>query len=195
MSKETDNINILLEKIEDIAKQMKNFEDYYKNEYSKVFDKLKYNENEINATNSEINNLKDIIEKNKEYLLLELETSTDKNKQFKIENEQNYSDLIVFLKNDETNKILSLGEDIGRYKHELSKNKEYIKNITNKNDDLSDILVERENQITSLTEEITNITTTKDTEINKITEEKNNEINNLKNTINQPTSQQQKTQK
>ena len=70
MSKETDNINILLEKIEDIAKQMKNFEDYYKNEYSKVFDKLKYNENEINATNSEINNLKDIIEKNKEYLLL-----------------------------------------------------------------------------------------------------------------------------
>lgn len=98
MSKETNNIDILLEKIEEIAKQMKNLEEYHKNEYSKVFDKLKYNENEINATNIEINNLKDIIEKNKEYLLLELETSTDKNKQIQIENEQNYSDLIVFLK-------------------------------------------------------------------------------------------------
>ena len=152
---ETNNINLLLEKIEEITEQMKKLENYYNNEYSKVFDKLNYFENEIKSMNNEINNIKDNIEKNKEYLLLELETSIDKNKQIMIENEQTYSDLITFLKNDETNKILSLSEDIGKYKHELSKNNEYIENITNKNDKLNNVLVERENQINSQNEKIT----------------------------------------
>ena len=41
------NTNILLEKIEEFTEQMKKLENYYNNEYSKVFDKLNYFENEI----------------------------------------------------------------------------------------------------------------------------------------------------
>ena len=62
--------------------------------------KINQYENKINLLNLEINNFKEVLGKTKEYLLLELETNSDKYNQIKFQNENIYSDLISFLKNE-----------------------------------------------------------------------------------------------
>lgn len=173
MSKRNDNNNIS-EKIED-NNQMKNSE----NNELEIFNKVNWCETEINSLTLEIDNFKEVIEKTKEYFLLELETSTDKYKQIRLQNENIYSELISFLKNENTNEISLLSEEIGKYKYKITEKDEYIENLTDKNDNLNNILAEQDNQINLLNNKISEITSSSELELNKIVNEKNDEINKI----------------
>ena len=105
MSKKSKNLN-MSEKIKD--NKMENFKKKYKNYRNnelEMSNKINQYENKINLLNLEINNFKEVFGKTKEYLLLELETNSDKYNQIKFQNENIYSDLISFLKNENTNEI------------------------------------------------------------------------------------------
>lgn len=179
MSKRSENTN-MSEKIEDNNYQ-KNFKKYYKNYHHnelKTYNKINWCESEINSLNLEINNFKEIMEKTKEYFLLELESSTDKHQQIKLQNENIYSNLINFLKNDNNNIISSLSEEIGKYKYEISEKNKHIENLNN-------LLANRDNQINILNDKISEITSSNELKLNKITEDNKNKIKELTDELNE----------
>lgn len=180
MSKKSENTN-RSEKIEYNNYQIKNFKKYYKNYHHneiETYNKINWCESEIDSLNIEINNFREIIKKTKEYFLLELESSTDKHQQIKLQNENIYSNLINFLKKDNTNKISSLSEEIGKYKYEISEKNKHVENLNN-------LLANRNNQINILNEKISEITSLNELKLNKIIEENKNKIKELTEELNE----------
>lgn len=189
MSKRSNDVDILLENNEDNIKEKKYSENYHENKNSEIIDKLNNCKSEIDLLNIKINNYKEVIEKTKEYFILELEANYDKHKQIQLQNENKYNELILLLKNDNKNEILSLNQKIGKHENEINEKNEYIKNLTNRNDELNNTVVEYKKQISSLNEQITKIENqnkvlTDDTNMFKLTiEEKDKEIKTLKDEI------------
>ena len=183
MSKKSNDINNLLNKIDNFTNELKKFEIFYKNQDFEYNNKLNIYENKIDDINHELNNFKEIFEKTKEYLLLEIESSLDKHKQIQFNDENRYNELIILLKNNNDKNISSLSEEIGNLKQIITGKDELIKSFKIKDDEYNNqirLMNDEINEITALNE-TDEITALNETEIKKITEEKDNQIYNLTN--------------
>ena len=162
MSKKNNDFN--LDEIEHSSDELKNPKDNFNNLDLTIDDKL-------GLLNQELNTFKEIIDKTREYLLLELDSSLDKHKQIQIENENKYEELVVFLKNEDSNKILSLSEEIGRFKQIIDEKEKLIEILKNKE-------IEHENQLNESNNQILEFES-QSSEINKIIAERDNQISDL----------------
>ena len=111
MTKQDKSIDNLSEGIEDVTNELNNNEEPFENQLSKVNYEINKYGDEISSLSNEFNNFKEIIEKTKEYLLLELESNLDKCNQIQLRNEDKYDELLVFLKNDTNNKVSLISEE------------------------------------------------------------------------------------
>ena len=110
MSAKNVDFQELVDRIEKFNGELRNFEDNFKNHNSQFNNELKMQDSKINSFKKEINDLNEIINKTREYLLLELESNLDVQKQAQIKNNDKYDELIILMKDNNENKLLSLSE-------------------------------------------------------------------------------------
>ena len=155
-----DKVNFL-DEIENFLNEIKKFENNFKRFDSSIDNKLEGFDDKINSLNDELTIVKEESDKTKQYLLLELESSLDKYHQSENKLENKYNELIMLLKDDSNNKISSLSEELGKYKQALevkdksinryknnqkelkdgiSQNKKKIIDLTNKNNELEEVI-------------------------------------------------------
>ena len=105
MSENDVNVDVLLDGISKFTEELGKLEKCFENQDDLINNKLEGYDTKINNLNKDFSNLNETINKLKEYLLLELESSLDKHKQIQLKNENKYDDLLVVLKNNDDEKI------------------------------------------------------------------------------------------
>ncbi len=131
-------------------------------------DKLDEYEEEFTLLKKEMNKIKEINSKTKDYLLLELESNLDKQKQIQIEQKIKY-DLF-----DDSFKILN--EENDKFKQILELKNNDIKSLEHEINDFKRIIYSKEEKINSLNEEISelrDLITLKDKDIDLLKKELN----------------------
>ena len=177
MSKENNELDYLLKTLDNFTQELKNFEIFFKNREIKVKNELSEYKQEIENRNHELDNFKEILDKTKEYLLLELESNLDKQKQIQIKNEEKYNELIIYLKNENDNEIILLSEEVGRLKQLLTEKNEINKNLKQNEEHFK-------NKIQTLNNKIVELNDLREAEVKKTVEEKDMEIFDLTNSNN-----------
>ena len=152
MTKQNSSINNSFEVNENYTNELNKLEDSLKNQFIEVCDKLNGHDSEINLLKGEFDRFKEIVEKTKEYLLLELESNLDKSKQIQSESENKYDELLIYLKNENTANLLSLSEENGKYKQIIEENEELIKISENKEFELNNRMHDLNEKISKLNE-------------------------------------------
>ncbi len=127
--KTSDNI---LGEFENFTNEFNIFKNYHENFELDINDKCELCDNKINLLTYDLVNFKEIFDKTKDYLLLELESNLDKHELIQLQSQNGYLDLIVFFKNSNNENILLLGEEIGRLKQIFTEKDELIKILMDK---------------------------------------------------------------
>ena len=136
MTNEPDDIQNLFNILESHENKLDNLENVIKKDKLMINDLNSFSD-EINLLKNELKNIKEINNKTKEYLLLEIESSVDKQNQF---NQSNYfGDFVDFLKNDYSTKfdeILLLNKKLGELENSINYKDNRIDSLVSENEDL-----------------------------------------------------------
>ena len=190
MSKKTRE-TMLLEELENLSYQLKNFEKYFKSYDKCINDKFEFYDDKFNSFAIELTNFKEIFDKTREYLLLELESTLDNYNQIQLQNKDGYRELFVLLKKNNDDNFSLAYEEIGRLKHIISEKDELIEILENRENEsntqinllkenLSKLVEEKDGEISSLSgknAELSRSLVEKDDQINLLNENLNEIIN------------------
>ena len=161
------------QKILNLDDLIKEFEKY-KNE---IYNFEENSKDQISSLKKEIKIVKELNDKTKDFLLLELESNLDKQNQFKLKldsQEEFYTNTIKLLNNENTeknNELCKLNEKLGKLKYIIEDNEKILKSLELKNNELknqNESYLEDKNELTNEINVLNEFISDKDNVINDL---------------------------
>lgn len=173
MSQQDSNLKNIINEIEKYKEELSNMLELSRIQENKLDE---YN-TELNSLKKELNSIKEINNKTKDFLLLELESNLDQQKQIQIKQDSkadSFKEIINLLKEENSNNIDSLSSlniEIGKLEQSIDDKDKLINTLELKNRELNECVSVKDKKLSQLGEEI--ILTKKDfkEEISKLNED------------------------